>query len=76
MAPAGAHRCQLPSRGAFLLADVTGTYGTTHAGRTITSAANVAVVPGTDFAAPDHAPISWSAVHLGGIPIGRRDAHR
>nr|WP_242436560.1 aminotransferase class I/II-fold pyridoxal phosphate-dependent enzyme [Streptomyces sp. CB02488] len=58
-----------PDGAFFLLADVTGTYGRTVAGRTITSAAdfaelllteaNVAVVPGTDFAAPSHVRVSY-----------------
>lgn len=59
-----------PEGAFFLLADVTGLYGRTHGGRTITSAAtfaelllaeaNVAVVPGADFAAPDHVRISYT----------------
>ncbi|WMX47014.1 aminotransferase class I/II-fold pyridoxal phosphate-dependent enzyme [Streptomyces roseicoloratus] len=54
----------------FLLAEVTGLYGKTCAGRAITSAADfaelllaearVAVVPGADFAAPDHVRISYT----------------
>ncbi|MGR4881470.1 pyridoxal phosphate-dependent aminotransferase [Streptomyces sp. LARHCF249] len=54
----------------FLFADVSATYGHTLAGRTITSAAdfaelllteaNVAVIPGADFAAPDHVRISYT----------------
>ncbi|XKJ38325.1 aminotransferase class I/II-fold pyridoxal phosphate-dependent enzyme [Streptomyces sp. 147326] len=54
----------------FLLADISGTYGRTLAGQTITSAevfaelllaeANVAVVPGADFAAPNHVRISYT----------------
>ncbi|MFF6902087.1 pyridoxal phosphate-dependent aminotransferase [Streptomyces hydrogenans] len=59
-----------PEGAFFLLADVTGLYGKTRAGRTITSAADfaelllaeaqVAVVPGADFAAPDHVRISYT----------------
>lgn len=59
-----------PDGAFFLLADVTGTYGRTVAGHTITTAAdfaerllaeaNVAVVPGTDFAAPDHVRVSYT----------------
>ncbi|MFZ3498237.1 pyridoxal phosphate-dependent aminotransferase [Streptomyces sp. 5.8] len=59
-----------PEGAFFLLADVSATYGRTHAGRTITSAAdfadlllaqsNVAVVPGADFAAPHHVRISYT----------------
>lgn len=59
-----------PDGAFFLLADVTGTYGRTLAGRTITSAAdfaelllaeaNVAVVPGADFAAPNHVRVSYT----------------
>ncbi|MFE1289568.1 pyridoxal phosphate-dependent aminotransferase [Streptomyces sp. NPDC058751] len=59
-----------PEGAFFLLADVSGTYGRTLAGRTITSAAdfaelllteaNVAVVPGADFAAPHHVRISYT----------------
>ncbi|GGR21257.1 pyridoxal phosphate-dependent aminotransferase [Streptomyces roseolus] len=59
-----------PEGAFFLLADVTGLYGRTCAGRTITSAAEfaelllseaqVAVVPGADFAAPDHVRISYT----------------
>ncbi|WP_405009842.1 pyridoxal phosphate-dependent aminotransferase [Kitasatospora sp. NBC_01539] len=59
-----------PDGAFFLLADVTGTYGSQSAGRTITSAAdfaellltqaNVAVVPGADFAAPHHVRISYT----------------
>ncbi|MFD6888750.1 pyridoxal phosphate-dependent aminotransferase [Streptomyces sp. NPDC059957] len=59
-----------PTGAFFLLADVSGAYGRTSAGRTITSAAdfaelllaeaNVAVVPGADFAAPHHARISYT----------------
>ncbi|MER5400524.1 pyridoxal phosphate-dependent aminotransferase [Streptomyces sp. NPDC002599] len=59
-----------PEGAFFLLADVSGTYGRTPAGRTITSAAdfaelllaeaNVAVVPGADFAAPHHVRISYT----------------
>ncbi|WP_245173077.1 pyridoxal phosphate-dependent aminotransferase [Streptomyces aureus] len=59
-----------PEGAFFLLADVSGTYGRTLAGRPITSAAdfadlllteaNVAVVPGADFAAPHHVRISYT----------------
>ncbi|MFB7825295.1 pyridoxal phosphate-dependent aminotransferase [Streptomyces hydrogenans] len=59
-----------PEGAFFLLADVTGLYGKASAGRTITSAADfaelllseaqVAVVPGADFAAPDHVRISYT----------------
>ncbi|MFI1062833.1 pyridoxal phosphate-dependent aminotransferase [Streptomyces spororaveus] len=59
-----------PEGAFFLLADVSGTYGRTQAGSTITSAAdfaelllaqsNVAVVPGADFAAPNHVRISYT----------------
>lgn len=59
-----------PAGAFFLLADVSGTYGRTSADRAITSAAdfaelllaeaNVAVVPGADFAAPHHARISYT----------------
>ncbi|MFD9520233.1 pyridoxal phosphate-dependent aminotransferase [Streptomyces sp. NPDC059979] len=59
-----------PTGAFFLLADVSGTYGLTLAGQTITSAevfaelllteANVAVVPGADFAAPNHVRISYT----------------
>ncbi|MFD0367778.1 pyridoxal phosphate-dependent aminotransferase [Streptomyces sp. NPDC127114] len=59
-----------PEGAFFLLADVSGLYGTMHGGRTIGSAAdfaelllaeaNVAVVPGADFAAPDHVRISYT----------------
>lgn len=59
-----------PEGAFFLLADVSGTYGRTSAHRTITSAAdfaelllaeaNVAVVPGADFAAPHHTRISYT----------------
>ncbi|MFJ5707956.1 pyridoxal phosphate-dependent aminotransferase [Streptomyces sp. NPDC093105] len=59
-----------PEGAFFLLADVSGLYGKTCAGRTITSAAGfaelllaeaqVAVVPGADFAAPDHVRISYT----------------
>ncbi|MFF8604611.1 pyridoxal phosphate-dependent aminotransferase [Streptomyces sp. NPDC015346] len=59
------------ARGAFFVfADVSGTYGLTAGDRTIGSAADfaelllaradVAVVPGTDFAAPDHVRISYT----------------
>ncbi|WP_421702128.1 aminotransferase class I/II-fold pyridoxal phosphate-dependent enzyme [[Kitasatospora] papulosa] len=58
-----------PEGAFFLLADVSGTYGRTLAGCTITSAAsfaefllaeaNVAVVSGADFAASHHARISY-----------------
>lgn len=58
-------------RGAFFVfADVSGTYGMRAGDRTINSAAdfaalllseaNVAVVPGADFAAPDHVRISYT----------------
>ncbi|WP_371616342.1 pyridoxal phosphate-dependent aminotransferase [Streptomyces sp. NBC_00454] len=60
----------IPEGAFFLLADVSATYGRTHASRTITSAAdfaelllaeaNVAVVPGADFAAPHHVRISYT----------------
>ncbi|MFC9487388.1 pyridoxal phosphate-dependent aminotransferase [Streptomyces hydrogenans] len=59
-----------PEGAFFLLADVTGLYGKASAGRTITSAADfaelllneaqVAVVPGADFAAPGHVRISYT----------------
>ncbi|MFE6225160.1 pyridoxal phosphate-dependent aminotransferase [Streptomyces sp. NPDC057854] len=59
-----------PEGAFFLLADVTGLYGKASAGCTITSAADfaelllseaqVAVVPGADFAAPDHVRISYT----------------
>ncbi len=59
-----------PEGAFFLLADVTGLYGKTYGDRSITSAAdfaelllaeaNVAVVPGTDFAAPNHVRISYT----------------
>ncbi|GAA3060766.1 pyridoxal phosphate-dependent aminotransferase [Streptomyces roseofulvus] len=59
-----------PEGAFFLLADVTGLYGKACAGRTVTSAADfaalllaeaqVAVVPGADFAAPDHVRISYT----------------
>ncbi|MFI8514021.1 pyridoxal phosphate-dependent aminotransferase [Streptomyces sp. NPDC085460] len=59
-----------PEGAFFLLADVTGLYGKTRAGRTIASAADfaellldeaqVAVVPGADFAAPGHVRISYT----------------
>ncbi|MCM1971343.1 pyridoxal phosphate-dependent aminotransferase [Streptomyces sp. G1] len=59
-----------PTGAFFLLADVSGTYGRGLAGQTITSAAdfarlllteaNVAVVPGADFAAPHHVRISYT----------------
>ncbi|MFD7980563.1 pyridoxal phosphate-dependent aminotransferase [Streptomyces sp. NPDC059071] len=61
-----------PEGAFFLLADVSGLYGTMHGGRTIGSAAdfaelllaegNVAVVPGADFAAPDHVRISYTVL--------------
>ncbi|MDF3139972.1 MULTISPECIES: pyridoxal phosphate-dependent aminotransferase [unclassified Streptomyces] len=54
----------------FLFADVSGTYGSAIDGQVIDSAAdfaalvlrraNVAVVPGSDFAAPDHVRISYT----------------
>ncbi|MFF6885474.1 pyridoxal phosphate-dependent aminotransferase [Streptomyces sp. NPDC012421] len=59
-----------PEGAFFLLADVSGLYGKTYGDRTIDSAAafaelllseaNVAVVPGADFAAPDHVRISYT----------------
>ncbi|MFB7943064.1 pyridoxal phosphate-dependent aminotransferase [Streptomyces sp. NPDC056049] len=59
-----------PEGAFFLLTDVTGLYEKGHAGHTITSAADfaelllaearVAVVPGADFAAPDHVRISYT----------------
>ncbi|WP_330296876.1 pyridoxal phosphate-dependent aminotransferase [Streptomyces sp. NBC_00503] len=59
-----------PTGAFFLLADVSGTYGHTLADRTVISAAdfaklllteaNVAVVPGADFAAPNHVRISYT----------------
>ncbi|GHJ90754.1 aminotransferase [Streptomyces sp. NE5-10] len=59
-----------PEGAFFLLADVTGLYGRVCAGRTVTSAADfaelllneaqVAVVPGADFAAPGHVRISYT----------------
>ncbi|GGS26799.1 hypothetical protein GCM10010221_25160 [Streptomyces parvus] len=59
------------ARGAFFVfADVSGTHGLRSGDRTISSAAdfaelllaqaNVAVVPGSDFAAPDHVRISYT----------------
>ncbi|MFB7579334.1 pyridoxal phosphate-dependent aminotransferase [Streptomyces hydrogenans] len=66
-----------PEGAFFLLADVSGLYGKTCAGRTVTSAADfaellltearVAVVPGADFAAPDHVRISYT------VPSGQLD---
>ncbi|MFF9339695.1 MULTISPECIES: pyridoxal phosphate-dependent aminotransferase [unclassified Streptomyces] len=59
-----------PEGAFFLLADVSGLYGRTRAGRAVASAADfaelllaearVAVVPGADFAAPDHVRISYT----------------
>ncbi|MFI8767402.1 pyridoxal phosphate-dependent aminotransferase [Streptomyces sp. NPDC053792] len=59
-----------PEGAFFLLADVSGLYGKAYCGRTIVSAADfaelllaeagVAVVPGADFAAPDHVRISYT----------------
>ncbi len=59
------------ARGAFIVfVDVSGTYGHRSGSLTISSAAdfaelllsraNVAVVPGADFAAPDHVRISYT----------------
>ncbi|MDT9683738.1 pyridoxal phosphate-dependent aminotransferase [Streptomyces sp. TRM76323] len=64
-------RVDADARGAFFVfADVSGTYGHRVGDRTITSAADfaelllarakVAVVPGADFAAPDHVRISYT----------------
>ncbi|MFD5766207.1 pyridoxal phosphate-dependent aminotransferase [Streptomyces sp. NPDC127049] len=59
-----------PEGAFFLLADVTGLYGKGHTGHTVTSAADfaelllseaqVAVVPGADFAAPGYVRISYT----------------
>ncbi|MFB7341075.1 pyridoxal phosphate-dependent aminotransferase [Streptomyces hydrogenans] len=66
-----------PEGAFFLLADVTGLYGKVCAGRAIASAADlaellltearVAVVPGADFATPDHVRISYT------VPPGQLD---